>query len=331
MPTNKSAVLRYRVIDDCLTNRLRKYPSKEYIIDQITDKTGKEISTSMFDKDIKSMKEMYSAPIAFDRNNKGYYYTQDDFSIKEFPLTNEEIEALDFSTALLGLLKGTGMLSHYETAINKVIEGYRLSKVIGKPESEILQVEEPLQSKDARWLEVILKSILEKNVLNITYQPFAREAKVHEVSPYLLKEYRNRWYLVGHSSRAENIIVLALDRMNNIEQSKSKYISSETFNSSDFFKYSIGITQVHSMQPEEVILSFTPLQAQFVLSQPLHHSQEVILESGEEVRIRFKVYLTQELIMLILSYGAEVKVIAPEALKVKIRESISKMSSLYSG
>ena len=330
MPVNKSALLRYRVIDDCLTNTLRKFPSKEFIISQIADKTGKEISPSMFDKDIKSMKEMYSAPIAFDRDKKGYYYTQNGFSIKEFPLTNEEIEALDFSTALLGLLKGTGMLSHYEAAINKVIEGYRLSKVIGKPESEILQVEEPLQSKDARWLEMILKSILEKTVLNITYHPFAKETRLHEVSPYLLKEYRNRWYLVGYSSRTEKIIVLALDRIENIEISKSRFTSTSSFNSADFFKYSIGITQVHDMQPEEVILSFTPMQAQFVLTQPWHHSQEVMLESSDEVRIKLKVYLTHELIMLILSYGAEVKVIAPEKLKERIvavlKESIGRYS-----
>ena len=329
MPLNKSALLRYRIIDECLTNSMRKFPSKEFIIEQIADKTGKEISASMFDKDIKGMKEMYSAPIAFDRNNKGYYYTQDDFSIKEFPLTNEEIEALDFSTALLGLLKGTGMLAHYETAINKVIEGYRLSKAIGKPESEILQVEEPLQSKDARWLEIVLKAILEKEVLSVTYRPFGKEAKVHEVSPYLLKEYRNRWYLIGHSNVHTKVVVLALDRVENIKKSSSKFISDESFSANDFFKYSIGITQTQDLQPQEVVLSFTPVQAQFVLSQPWHQSQEVILESAEEIRIKLKVYLTNELTMLILSYGPEVKVIEPTELRDRIRELLNKSIQIY--
>jgi len=272
---------------------------------------------------------MYNAPISFDRNEKGYYYSQPDFSIKSFPLTHEEIEALDFSTALLGLLKGTGMFQHFGSAINKVIEGYRLSKVTGKPESDILQVEEPLKSTDARWLETILKSILEKNALAIIYQGFGKEAKEHDLSPYLLKEYRNRWYVIGYSARAENVLVMALDRIKEIKKSNAKYTSDPNFSSSDFFKYSIGITQVHGLQPQEVILSFTPLQAQFVLSQPLHHSQEVIKETWDEVHIRLKVYLTHELTMLILSYGAEVKVIAPSELKEKIRESAEKMRELY--
>src|SRR4051812_13373864 len=329
MPLNKSALLRYRIIDACLTNTMRTFPSKEFIIQQIEEKTGKEISPSMIDKDIKGMKEMYSAPIAFDRNNKGYYYTQPDFSIKEFPLTHDEIEALDFSTALLGLLKGTGLLLHYETAINKVIEGYQLSKVIGKPGSEILQIEEPLQSKDARWLEIILKAILEKNVLAISYHPFGREARIHEVSPYLLKEYRNRWYLVGHSNIHNKVLVLALDRVEQINKSSSEFTSDESFSANDFFKYSIGITQLHDFQPQEVILSFTRMQAQFVLSQPLHHSQEVIMQNDEEVQIRLKVYLTHELTMLILSYGAEVKVIQPDSLRKMIADTIKRMQSLY--
>jgi predicted DNA-binding transcriptional regulator YafY len=329
MPVNKSAVLRYRIIDECLTNTMRKYPSKDFIIEQIEEKTGKEISASMLDKDIKGMKEMYGAPIAFDRLKKGYYYTQDGFSIKEFPLTNEEIEALDFSTALLGLLKGTGMLEHFGSAINKVIEGYRLSKVIGKPESDILQVEEPLKSTDARWLETILKAILERNALAIVYQGFGKEAKDHDLSPYLLKEYRNRWYVIGYSSRAENVLVMALDRIKEINQSKAKYISDANFSPSDFFKYSIGITQVHGLQPQEVILSFTPLQSQFILSQPLHHSQQVIMETADEVRIRLKVYLTHELTMLILSYGPEVRVLGPADLRDKIKNLLIKNKELY--
>ena len=227
------------------------------------------------------------------------------------------------------MLKGTGMLANFQTAIDKVIEGYRLSKAIGKPESEILQVEEPLQSKDARWLEIILKSIIERDALAILYRPFGKEAKQHEVSPYLLKEYRNRWYLIGHSNVHNKVLVLALDRVERINKSSAKFISDESFSATNFFKYSIGITQVHDAQPQEVILSFTPLQAQFVLSQPWHHSQEVILESADEVRIKLKVYLTHELTMLILSYGQEVKVIAPDTLKQTIREVIDKMSGLY--
>ena len=329
MPVNKSALLRYRVIDACLTNHLRTYPSIEFIINKIEEQLGTTLSDSMFNKDIQQMKRVYGAPIKYDRSHGGYYYTEPDFSIKEFPLTHDEIEALDFSTALFQQLKGTKMFQQFENAINKVIEGYRISKVIGKSENEILQVEEPLKTEGNQWLEIILKSITEKSCLKINYKGFGREEREHEFSAYLLKEYRNRWYAVGFSNRAKNIVVLALDRIRNIEASKSKYVPGENFIPAEFFKYSLGVTQVHEARPQKIILSFLPAQAEYIISQPIHHSQKIIVKNNKEVRIELNVYITQELKMLILSFGENVAVLSPHALKNEIKNVIKKMQELY--
>jgi len=329
MPVNKSAHLRYRIIDACLNNPLRTYPSMEFIISKIEEQLDTTLSDSMFNKDIQQMKRTYGAPIKYNRTHGGYYYTEPDFSIKEFPLTHDEIEALDFSTALFQQLKGTKMFHQFENAINKVIEGYRISKIIGKSENQILQIEEPLKSEGNEWLEIILKSIVEKNCLRLTYQGFGRQEKEHEFSAYLLKEYRNRWYTVGFSNRAKNIIVLALDRINTIVVSKSKYVPGDKFIPAEFFNYSLGITQVHDADPHKVILSFSPGQAEYVTSQPLHHSQKIILKNNKEVQIELNVYITQELKMLILSYGEKVTVLSPGILKNEIKDVIKKMQQVY--
>jgi len=301
----------------------------EFIIEKIEEQLGTTISASMFSKDISQMKNTYKAPISFHRLNKGYYYTEENFSIREFPLTHEEIDALDYSTALLHQMKGTKMFQHFENAINKVIEGYRISSILGKSESQILQVEEPVRSENSQWLEIILKAIVEKDLLQISYQGFGKEEKIHELSPYLLKEYRNRWYVIGFSNRAENILVLALDRIKYLEIIEGKYVSNANFASEDFFKYSFGITQVHAAVPEKIILSFTPKQAHYIISQPLHHSQEIIKENVDEVQIQMEVYITAELKMSILSFGSEVIVLQPLSLRNQIKETIEKMKQLY--
>lgn len=329
MPINKNALLRYRIIDSCLTNPQRRFPKMEFIMQKMEEQLDSPISESMFSKDIQNMKKVYNAPIKYDRQKDGYCYTEPDFSIKEFPLTHEEIEALDFSTALLHQLKGTKLFQQFENAINKVIEGYRISKIVGNLESEILQVEEPVKTEGKQWLEIILNAIMEKSVLSVTYQSYQGDAKVHELSAYLLKEYRNRWYVIGYSDKAENIRVFALDRIKDIQKSKSKYKSDSDFKPEDYFKYSLGITQLHEANPEKVILSFTPIQAQYILSQPLHHSQQTIVENKKEVQVQLEIYITVELIMTILSFGAGVKVIKPLSLKKTIREKIMEMAALY--
>jgi predicted DNA-binding transcriptional regulator YafY len=302
----------------------------DYIIKRIEEQIGTSLSSSMFTKDIQNMRAVYGAPIKFNRNDKGYYYTEPGFSIKKFPLTHAEIEALDFSTALFQQLKNTRMFNQFENAINKVIEGYRVSKIIGKSEQQILQVEEPIKTQGNEWLDIILKSIVEKNCLKIAYQAFGKESKDHEFSTYLLKEYRNRWYAVGYSNRAENILVLALDRINNVENCKKKYVSDDKFIPADFFKYSFGITQIHTAKPKTIILSFSIEQAAYIISQPLHPSQEVVLQNEREVQIRLNVYVTQELKMAILSYGQEVKVLEPKTLRAELKKVIEKMNINYS-
>ena len=87
MPLNKSALLRYRVIDSCLTNRNNKYPTLQFIITKIEEALDGSISDSMLNKDLAAMKEIYDAPIHYDRYHKGYCYTEADFSIKTFSVS----------------------------------------------------------------------------------------------------------------------------------------------------------------------------------------------------------------------------------------------------
>ena len=329
MPVNKSALLRYRIIDSCLTNSLRKYPPMDYIIEKIEAQLETTLSASMFTKDIESMRRTYSAPIQYDRLHKGYCYTEAGFSINSFPLSHDEIEALDFSTALLQQLKHTRLFFHFETAINKVIDGYRLSKELGKSEIQLLQVEEAVEDGGGQWLETILKAITGKKCLGVSYHGFGRPEKQHIFSPYLLKEYRNRWYTVGYSAAAKNILVLALDRIMAIDTCKEKYIVDSEFSPAIFFKYSFGITQVHDAKAEKVLLLFTPLQAPYILSQPMHHSQQIIANDAKGLQVKLEVYITQELIMTILSYAGNVQVIAPKKLVLQIKEQIREMGNLY--
>jgi predicted DNA-binding transcriptional regulator YafY len=328
MPINKDAYIRYRIIDQCLTNSLRKYPTKEQILQKMEELLG-PISVSSLEKDFGKMKENFNAPLSYDRIRKGYYYTDPNFSIREFPLTAEEITALDFSTGVLQLLKSTPIFSKMQDAIDKVISGYRVTKILGKTEEEFIQMELPLGNSGGQWIEMMYQAIIYKTTQKVCYQSFNGVAKDHAFSPYLLKEYRNRWYVIGYSQRAEKVIVLAMDRIQEITASNSAWVNTHSFHPQEYFKYSFGITQVNADKPQRVVLSFTREQANYILSQPLHHSQKVILQNEKEVRVELLVYLTQELQMMILGYGQQVKVIAPKKLQENIKLQIKAMNKLY--
>ena len=98
----KAASQRYQIIDTLLTNRMKKYPTKDYILYCCGEKLDKSLSTSTIEKDLKVMREDptlgYNAPIAYCKANKGYYYTDPEYTIKKLNLSLE-----DWETILIGI------------------------------------------------------------------------------------------------------------------------------------------------------------------------------------------------------------------------------------
>ena len=174
MPVNKNALLRYYAIDACLSNSMRPYPDLEKIRQRVMQQLDGDISVSMINKDLAQMRDMYAAPIKYDKIKKGYCYATPGYSIKRLPLSEEEITALDYSTALLQQLKGSRIFDQFETAINRLIEGYRVSKLIGKSEKQLIQVEEPVATGGNEWLEMILQAIVSQTTLEIEYAKWKR-------------------------------------------------------------------------------------------------------------------------------------------------------------
>lgn len=68
-----------------------------------------------------------------------------------------------------------------------------------------------------------------------------------------------------------------------------------------------------------MVLSFTPYQAPYILTQPLHHSQKLLLKHEQELQIELTVYITAELVMMVLGYGDQVRVLQPQSLKERIK------------
>lgn len=329
MPVNKNALLRYYAIDACLNNSMRAYPTLEQIRRYVMKQLDTDISESMLNKDLAQMRDIYSAPISYNKVKRGYYYDQPGYSIKNLPLTEDQIAALDYSTALLQQLKGSRIFEQFESAINRLIEGYRVSKLLGKSEKQLIQVEEPIKTGGNQWLEPLLNAIVHHRALEITYARYGASPKVHTFSPYLIKAYRNRWYAVGYSTAPKNVLILSLDRINEIRKSAQSYFEAPGFQAEDYFRYSFGITHVPGAQPEKMVLAFDKKQSPYILAQPLHHSQQVIETTSQGVVIELMVYETPELIMTLLGYGEGLEVRSPATLREKIKDIIVKMQSVY--
>ena len=154
-----------------------------------------------------------------------------------------------------------------------------------------------------------------KQVVRIEYKSFtSRKKSVSIIHPYHLKEYRNRWYLIGYNASYSGIRTYCLDRILSVSADRNTRFIDKGFDARKYYENVIGVSVINK-KPVEIQIEFSEMQAQYVITQPLHHSQERVPEIKD--RIVFKYFLVPnfELIAAILHWGHEVKVLKPEQLK----------------
>ena len=334
MPVNRNALIRYNTIDQCLQNHYRTWTLDDLIEAcsealYASEGISKSVSKRTVQADIqvmRSKKHGYNAPIIV-RDKKYYTYEDPDYSITNVPLTDQDLNKLGEVTEILKQFKGFTHFEDLGLMVQKLED--KLSAEKTKQPSVIeLEKNELLQGPD--YIGIIYRAIRKKQVLDVWHQSYkAKRPGKMIVNPYMLKEYRNRWFLVCSKIHEQPILHLALDRIKDIDLNKDfEFEDDPDFDPASFHKEVIGVT-VTKMRPVNVHLLFDHDQASYVLTKPLHHSQKVVKESEAGVEINIKVKLNFELEREILAFGAGVKVLAPERLRKNISNQLKKAAELY--
>jgi len=287
----RETIMRYHLI----ISKLRKRPltfkelSEELARESVF--RGYDLLTGIrtFQRDLENIRAIYNLEIAFDFRRGVYFFNPDEHSESDLRM----VEALDLFNALKVSENISGVI-HFEKRRPKGTEN----------------------------LNGLLHAIRNRFQIDFTYVKYWEDQTSQRVAePYALKEFRNRWYLLAVDHKDRKMKVFGLDRLSNLAISNRKFSYPRTFDAEGFFSHCFGIIVPEDEKPEEVILSFEPHEGKYIQSLPLHSSQEILTDNGEELRVRLRLFLTEDFIMEILSHGPKVKVIQPTRLAKIIRET----------
>lgn len=334
MPANRNSLIRYRTIDQCLSNRSRRW-TLQNLIDACSDALyeyegiTKGISRRTIQGDIQMMRSDklgYNAPIIV-VEKKYYTYEDPNYSITNNPLTEADLSRL---TEVVEILKQFKDFSHFqdlEGMVQKLEDKVASAQQRRRP---IIQLERNERLQGLEFLDRIYQAVLNKEVLKVYYQPFWREnAMPVMIHPYLLKEYQNRWYAVGFSDSKKKISLLALDRIQSIELARTPFIENNFFNPDLYFKDVIGVTVFQNSEPTKVVLFVRSSNVPYVLTKPLHASQKVLRDYKDGVLIELTVRINFELKNHIRALGANIMVVAPTKLRTELQEEMKVGAAMY--
>ncbi len=326
MAATKNAYQRYLIIDRTIRSK-RFAASRKRILEALAEEQL-AITNDMLSKDIDFMRTHKQAPILFDRKRNGYIYTDPDYSFEQSAITEEDKWVLDFANASMQAYGNSNLVIHFDGLVNKLVTGSTKERSNQADGASFITLEST-NNYGYEYLHLLYRCIIEQTAVEIKYHPFGKTKRTYKLSPYLLKQYRNRWYVIGFANEKESTLVFALDRIVTLQTIKHKYHIDTKFDKEQYFRYSFGTTHRYDLQPVRVQLQFNKTNKDYILSQPLHHSQQVIEQTEDYAIVELEVLLTWELKAMIFSYSSAVKVLAPQQLKEEIAAELQKAASVY--
>jgi len=313
MPANRNALIRYKTIDTCLRNPYRKWSLEDLIhacSDALYEYEGiaKGVSRRTIQLDLQLMRSDklgYNAPIVIE-DRKYYTYADPDFSITNIPLNEEELSRLSAAVDVLRQFKGFSVFRDLRGMVQKLED--RIAS-LGPQQEQIIGFEQNNNLKGLEHLDVLYKMIQENQPIELLYHSFkSEEARSFVFHPYFLKEYRNRWFLMGVRGEGMHI---------------------QNFDPEVHFRDVIGGTVFEEWEAEEIRLWIAPQEVPYVLTKPLHSSQKVIQSDQEGTIISLFLKMNYELEREILGLGEAVIVLTPEYLQEKNRLRLKLASKKY--
>jgi predicted DNA-binding transcriptional regulator YafY len=317
----KNAQIRYRIIDRCIRNQYKPFPSKQELRkaceqDLYGSTDNENICDSTIEKDLFAMRMDHDAPINYSKIENGYYYEDEEYSIDNIPLTVEDVQAIQFATKTLMQFKGVEMFNQFGNAIDKIVDRVSIATNMENGNTDsIIQFEKQEGASGNEHLSILVQCIQNFELVHFDYTSFVSgKSKLREVLPLLLKEYRNRWYLICADLEKEKTVTYALERMKNVGSTGQTAEVPSGFNPKHFFDHTIGIT-THDGDPEEIIFKAGNVAAKYIDSQPFHTSQKMLKQGEKRTTFELKVIVTEELIREILSYAGDIEVMEPLHLR----------------
>ena len=331
MASNKNALIRYKSIDQCLRNTMRKWTLDDLIeacSDALYEYEGKDVYVSKrtVQLDIQMMRSDklgYNAPIeVYER--KFYRYAEEGYSIMNIPVTESDVKIMNDAIQVLRQFKDFSLFKEMDGVLQRLEDSVYSSQ---KNNRAIIHLDKNEKLKGLHFIDPLYNAIQQKKVIKIKYQSFkAIEATDKIVHPQLIKEYNNRWFLLAFTR--DHDITLALDRMNAIEVVDDIEYKDYNIDGDKFYKDVVGVTVMNS-RPQRIQFWIEKRLAPYVITKPFHRSQRLIEETEDGVIFNIFVKINFEIERVLLGYGDSIEILKPERLRNRIKKILATASSKY--
>lgn len=371
MPSNKNAVIRYMYLDQMLSDRYNKYTCEDLLL-KVNErlefagfptiggdpsdyehyiKSGKRViqldiqalQDTPFNMEIDCSERLHGSPV--------YRYADPTSSLFSKQLSDEEKRLLQEVLNTLGQFSG---LDNFEW-LHDLQEKLNDRKAFGRTSFDhnnlnsrkIISFSSNEYLKGKNYLGTLFSLIANKKVVDISYEPFGKTARTIRMYPYLLKQYNDRWYLIGTPLATPEfpydknfIINLPLDRIEAIDSVEREPFIDCDEDLEERFEDIIGVTYDVNVQLTSITIAVKNSYVPYIDTKPLHGSQIKMSQPDQDqfhnlyqgfggyTFYGLELIPNREFFNLIYRHGDDIILVTPSELRCKMATEIEKTLSL---
>jgi len=339
MPANKNAVIRYWYLDELLADAYHYYSTKDICLkvnNHLEEDGFETVSQRAIEKDIVYLQE---APFSADierfiyEGKKCVRYKDPMFSIFTKKLSDDEKNLLRETLSTIGQFDGLDNFEWLDKLKTKlgVESGQKIISFSSNP-----------YLKNSDLLGRLFTAISNQQVLELKYHTFDdNTVKSIILHPYLLKQYNNRWFLIGAAYNDGFILNFALDRINSIEPKPILKYKACKKDILERFEDIVGVTLLPRKKVEDILLWVSNDEFNYIDTKPIHASQTVIKGNNDQKLkkkyhikdghfIRLNCIVNHELIQTLSVYYEGIVVLKPKSIGDELIKHCKQIINRYS-
>jgi predicted DNA-binding transcriptional regulator YafY len=292
-----------------------------------------EVHPRTIHRDLSFLRDSFGAPLEFDPQRNGYFYSDPDYELPLQRLTEGELVALFLAERLLQTYEGTP----YAGALTSIFR--KLTAAL--PDEVTINLDHlgeaysfhrhAADTMEAARFGQLARAVREGRQLELLYWTASRDETCQRVvDPYHLASVQGDWYLVAYCHLREDVRMFSPGRIRSLRETGERFERPKDFAIGAYLDASFRAVR-GSGPPRPVRLSFTAEAARYVRERVWHPSQQLRerRDGGLELTVRVSDFL--EVKRWVLSYGAACEVLEPAELRAEVEEEVRRTLRLYGG
>ena len=316
---SRSPLQRFAHIDQAV--RSGRWPNGPKLATEL------EVSVRTIYRDIEFMRDRLHAPVSYDANRKGFYYTNQSFRLPGFAVSEGEYLALFLAERLLQQYRGTSFASDIARLFRKVTDLLPAPVMIDLDHlnEQVSFRHQGIEPGDIRRFEQLHRSIREGRQLEIVYWTASRDVTGRRlIDPYHLASIDGDWYLAAYCHLREEVRLFSPSRIRELRETGESFERPADFRINEYLD--VGFRKMRGAGPMEIVrLLFTPQAARYVREKVWHPTQKLREHADGSLTLTFRVNHLLEVKRWVLSFGADCEVLGPKILQQQICTELEEM------